>query len=231
MRAGSRVRALLLGGLLAVACAPATTEDPAPDPAREGSGGRSGTGGRPGGGSGGPSPAPGGNGGSNAPGSGGAGGGSDGTGGAQAGSGGVPAANGGGSGGAPAANGGAGGSFPPGGKDGSAGDVSPSPGGDASGEGPSAPTFTTIWTELLMPTCGTGACHARKAPPQGIDMHTAMLAYKSLLAKVVVKNEPGKSKLVALIEAKKMPPGGKPAVSVAQLADLKAWISAGALEN
>jgi hypothetical protein len=223
MRAASRVPALFLSGLLFSACVPAPSDNSAPDPVRVGSGGSAGraangSGGQSASGSTGGSPAPGGSGGV------GAGGSPAGSGGAAGGSGGASAGSGGSS-----SSGGSNGSIDanPGPKEAGGGDTT-APDNDASVAGV---TFTKVWTGLLMPTCATAACHAKKSPPDGIDMNTQMAAYRTLLAKAVVKNDPGKSKMVALIEAKKMPPGGKPAVTEAQIADLKAWITAGALDN
>jgi hypothetical protein len=223
--------------LMAASCTPAM-DGGAPDPDRSerGSGGKSQAQGGSGGGSGGEA-----SGGSRGEGSGGdRAGGSGNTGGAGAGSGGAGAgqpdagsggrgASGGSGGSAVAGSGGAGGGTTTGRPDGAVADATAMTGDDAAAAGP---TFTKLWTELLLPTCGTAACHGRKGPPDGIDMHTQMTAYATLLAKAaIVKGNPVRSKIVTLIETKKMPPGGKPTVSAQQIADLKAWITAGALDD
>jgi hypothetical protein len=222
--------------LMAASCTPAAM-DGAPDPDRSerGSGGKSQARGGSGGEASGSEASGGsrgdGSGGDRAGGSGdtgGAGSGGAGAGQPDAGSGGR-GASGGAGGSAAAGSGGAGGGTTNGRPDGAAADATAVTGDDAAVAGP---TFTKLWTELLLPTCGTAACHGRKGPPDGIDMHTQMTAYATLLAKAaIVKGNPARSKIVTLIETKKMPPGGKPTVSAQQIADLKAWITAGAVDD
>jgi hypothetical protein len=231
MRATSPGLVLSFNLLLMVSCMPAAMDGEGPDPARpdRGSGGKTGAAA----GSGGTRGSSGGASGEASGGSSGAGsggdraGGSGNTGGTGVSSGGRSGqSSGGGAGGsAPAGSGGGGGTNPNGRPDGAPGDVGTTMSPDAASAGP---TFAKVWTDLLMPTCGTPACHGRKGPPDGIDMQTQMAAYTTLMAKAITKGDPVKSKIVMLIEAKKMPPGGKPTVSAPQISDLKAWITAGA---
>jgi hypothetical protein len=226
MRATSPGLVLSFNLLLMVSCMPAAVDGEGPDPARpdRGSGGKTsapaGSGGTRGG-----------SGGASGESSGGASGaGSGGSGNTGVSSGGRPgqSSSGGAGGSAPAGSGGGGGTNPNGRPDGAPGDVAD--GGTMMGPdaAPAGPTFAKVWTDLLMPTCGTPACHGRKGPPDGIDMQTQMAAYTTLMAKAITKGDPVKSKIVMLIESRKMPPGGKPMVSAPQISDLKAWITAGA---
>ena len=224
MRAGLAVQGIVFGGVLAAACVPPAIDGgatPATERSGSGSGGGAGRNTRDGSGGGGGASTGGAAGAAGTTPLGGSGGGA---GNSSTGSGGN------GSGGSSTDNGGGGAmgqadalTMTPPSQDAAPRDLA----GEAAPDAVSVPTFTKIWTSLLMPSCATAACHARKDPPDGIDMHTPATAYATLLAKAINKTDPAKSKVVTLIETKKMPPGGKPTVPPADLADLKAWIAAG----
>jgi hypothetical protein len=92
---------------------------------------------------------------------------------------------------------------------------------------PAGPTFSKIFAEVLQPSCALAACHARANPPDGIDMKSKMAAYASLTGKAITKGNP-RSKLVTLLESRRMPPPPRAAVPAAKIAEIKAWIVAGA---
>lgn len=222
---------MLLSGLLSLgACTPAPTDSPAPASERNqgGSGGRasskggaSGSGGVSG--SGGSSATSGGSTG-NGQGTGGAGGSN--AGGSSAGGNNAGGSNAAGTGGASSGTGGASNSAPDARAD-SAPDVTP-PQQDTA---PAAPTFTQLYTEVFMPTCALTACHGKANPPDGVDMRSKMAAFATLTAKAINQADPAKSKLVTLLEGKRMPPPPRTPVPVPRIADLKAWLTAGALDN
>jgi len=133
--------------------------------------------------------------------------GSGGSGGAKSGSGGSS-----GSGGAKSGSGGSGG-----GKSGSAG---------SGGSGGSAPTWTEIYTKYLSnaqysSNCNGANCH-NPGKAKGYDFSTQANGYASVKSKT--------SQFVSVLSSGSMPQG-KPKMPAADLAVIKAWVAAGAMNN
>lgn len=111
-----------------------------------------------------------------------------------------------------------------------------------------APTWTSIYSSIVRPTCAIEACHgASGAELSGqLDLSTPSIAYAALVdvgatssscGTRIVPGDPGSSFFVAKIEATQdptscgteMPPGTS--LPADQLAAIRAWISAGAMQD
>ncbi|HVZ88243.1 MAG TPA: cytochrome c [Polyangia bacterium] len=117
---------------------------------------------------------------------------------------------------------GSGGSIGSGGAVGSGGATS------TGGAGGTAPTFTEIYTQILTVHCAGTSCHD-PGSQKGVGFSTQSAAYSSVQKLVTPGNGAGSS-FYKTVNGGSMPPGG-PKLSVADLALIKAWIDAGALNN
>ena len=95
-------------------------------------------------------------------------------------------------------------------------------------DGGAAPTFTQVYTTILSVSCGGSSCHA-PGTKGGVNFASQSTAYSTLKSKVTPGNGAG-SNLYMLVNTGKMPEG-KPKLSAANIALIKAWIDAGALNN
>jgi hypothetical protein len=103
---------------------------------------------------------------------------------------------------------------------------------------PAAPTFTQLYATVFgvgpisKQSCWGAKCH-NPGTEDKVDVSTAALAYKTLLAKVKPGN-PAASALITRLEntdVKKRMPLNKPPLDPAVIESIKAWIKAGALNN
>jgi hypothetical protein len=115
-----------------------------------------------------------------------------------------------------------------GGSTGRGGTGGTSPDGGTGTDGGSTETFTDVYTNILVPHCGGSRCH-NPGSQQGIAFSSQTNAYNSLKSRVVAGNGAGSS-FYQVVNGGSMPPGG-PKLSATDLAKIKAWIDAGALNN
>jgi hypothetical protein len=117
--------------------------------------------------------------------------------------------------------------------------------GDDTGDtGPGAATFSRVRDEVLVPTCAISACHAVGTQGSGFvlpegEEHAAIVGVESQFAPgevLVVPGDPDASYLVLKLEdavgiagSPMPPPFGN--LDPDQIALVRAWIDAGALEN
>jgi hypothetical protein len=99
--------------------------------------------------------------------------------------------------------------------------------GGAQGDAGAAPTFTTIYKTILLTSCGGSNCH-NPGSQFGIAFATQSGAYNSIKGLVTPGNGAGSS-FYNVVNSGVMPPGGH--LSAANIAAIKAWIDAGALNN
>ncbi len=100
--------------------------------------------------------------------------------------------------------------------------------GGAGGMAGTAPTFTQIYTQILTVYCAGTKCHD-PGTQHGVSFSTQAGAYTSV-AKLVTPGNGANSSFYKTVNGGSMPPGG-PKLSAANLALIKAWIDAGALNN
>jgi hypothetical protein len=111
------------------------------------------------------------------------------------------------------------------------GGTSGAPDGGAPGsatDAGAAPTFTQVYTTILSVYCAGSSCHA-PGTKAGVNFASQSTAYSTLKSKVVPGNGAGSS-LYTVVNTGKMPEG-KPKLSAANIALIKAWIDTGALNN
>jgi hypothetical protein len=96
------------------------------------------------------------------------------------------------------------------------------------GTGGAAPTFTQIYTQILVVYCAGSQCHD-PGSASGVAFSTQSSAYTSVSKYVTAGNGTGSS-LYKTLSSGAMPQG-KPKLSAANLALVQAWIDAGALNN
>jgi hypothetical protein len=103
-------------------------------------------------------------------------------------------------------------------------------GGSGSGGagGSAAPTFTQIYTSILVVYCSGSNCH-NPGNQKNVSFASQSSAYSAVKSRVTAGNGAGSS-FYTTVNSGSMPPGG-PKLSAANLALLKAWIDAGALNN
>ena len=103
-------------------------------------------------------------------------------------------------------------------------------GGSGSGGagGSPAPTFTQIYSSILVVYCSGSNCH-NPGNQRNVSFASQSSAYSSVKNLVTAGNGAGSSFYVT-VNSGSMPPGG-PKLSAANLALIKAWIDAGALNN
>jgi hypothetical protein len=96
------------------------------------------------------------------------------------------------------------------------------------GNGATAPTFTTIYSEILVVHCAGSNCH-KPGTQGGISFATQASAY-SAISHQVIPGDGADSDFYVTVDTGVMPKGG-PKLSAANLASIKAWIDGGALNN
>jgi hypothetical protein len=111
-----------------------------------------------------------------------------------------------------------------------------------------APTFTQLRSDVFTPRCGNATgCHTADNPPHGLDLltdpHAALVGQDSFVdpsKKLVVAGDPANSLLLTVLKqgvdsddpalaVRQMPPGVVLPPEI--LADIEAWIAAGAEDN
>jgi hypothetical protein len=98
---------------------------------------------------------------------------------------------------------------------------------DAGADAASAPTFTQVYTTVLTASCAGSQCH-NPGSQKNISFSSQANAYSSIKSRVTPGNGAGSS-FYNTVSSGSMPPGQK--LSAANLAMIKAWIDAGALNN
>jgi hypothetical protein len=96
------------------------------------------------------------------------------------------------------------------------------------GAGGAAPTFTQIYTQILVVYCAGTQCHD-PGSQHNVAFSTQSGAYSSVKSLVTPGNATNSS-FYKTVNGGSMPPGG-PKLSAANLALIAAWINAGALNN
>lgn len=123
---------------------------------------------------------------------------------------------------------GTGGSTGTGGVKGTGGSTGTGGSGTGGAGGSPAPTFTQVYTTVLVVYCSGSSCHD-PGSQRGVSFSSQSNAYSAVRNLVTPGNGAGSS-FYMTVNNGSMPPGG-PKLSAANLALLKAWIDAGALNN
>jgi hypothetical protein len=84
-----------------------------------------------------------------------------------------------------------------------------------------------VYTTILVTYCSGSSCH-NPGSQKGISFASQSTAYSAVKSRVTPGNGAGSS-FYNTVNSGSMPPGGK--LSAANLAKIKAWIDAGALNN
>jgi hypothetical protein len=100
--------------------------------------------------------------------------------------------------------------------------------GGNSGDGGSAPTFTQLYSTVLTSYCAGSACH-NPGSQKGISFASQSSAYSAISNRVIPGDGEGSS-FFYTVNSGTMPPGG-PKLSATNLAMIRAWIDAGALDD
>jgi hypothetical protein len=118
----------------------------------------------------------------------------------------------------------------PGGRGGAVGTTSGGGAVDAGSksDAASAPTFTEIYTNILLPYCSGSSCHD-PGTAKNIGFASRSSAYIAVRARVKPGNGAGSS-FFRTVNSGSMPRGA-PKLSPENLAKIQAWIDAGALDN
>ena len=90
-----------------------------------------------------------------------------------------------------------------------------------------APTFAQVYNNILVVYCSGSSCH-NPGSQSGVSFSSQSNAYSAVKNRVTPGNGAGSS-FYTTVNNGVMPPGGK--LSAANLALIKAWIDAGALNN
>jgi hypothetical protein len=98
----------------------------------------------------------------------------------------------------------------------------------AVGDGGPTLGFSDLFATIFLPSCAGGDCHAPGARGD-VSVLTELNAFNSLVRFVVPRNSAG-SQLFTVLASGRMPPNG-PRLSSSELADIAAWIDAGALND
>jgi hypothetical protein len=98
----------------------------------------------------------------------------------------------------------------------------------ARADGGSPPTFTQLYNHILIVSCAGGACHD-PGIQKGISFASQASAYSAVRNRVTPGNGEGSS-FFYTVNSGKMPPGG-PTLSATNLAMIRAWIDASALDD
>ena len=94
--------------------------------------------------------------------------------------------------------------------------------------GAAAPTFTQIYTTILVPFCGGSSCH-NPGSQGGVSFSSQPNAYSAVKSRVTPGNGAGSS-FYNTVNSGSMPRGAAK-LSAANLALIKAWIDGGAMNN
>ncbi len=94
--------------------------------------------------------------------------------------------------------------------------------------GSAAPTFTQVYTTILVVYCSGNSCH-NPGNQKNVSFASQASAYTAVKSRVTAGNGAGSS-FYMTVNSGSMPPGGAK-LSAANLALIKAWIDAGALNN
>jgi hypothetical protein len=100
--------------------------------------------------------------------------------------------------------------------------------GGTGSDGGTAATFTDIYTNILVPHCSGSSCH-NPGSQKGVSFSSQSNAYSAVKSRVTAGNG-ANSSFYRTVNSGSMPPGG-PKLSATDLAKIKAWIDAGALNN
>ena len=100
--------------------------------------------------------------------------------------------------------------------------------GGKGGNGATAPSFTTIYSTILVVHCAGSNCH-KPGTQGGINFATQASAY-AVISNEVRPGDGADSDFYVTVNTGVMPKGG-PKLSAANLASIKAWIDAGALND
>ena len=122
---------------------------------------------------------------------------------------------------------GTGGSTGTGGVKGTGGRSGPAGAGSGGAGGSAAPTFTQVYTTILVIYCSGSSCH-NPGSQKDVSFASQSSAYSAVKSRVTAGNGAGSS-FYMTVNSGSMPPG--PKLSAANLALIKAWIDAGALNN
>ena len=120
-----------------------------------------------------------------------------------------------------------GGSTGTGGVKGTGGSIGTGGAGSGGAGGSAAPTFTQVYTTILVTYCSGSSCH-NPGSQKGVSFASQSTAYSAVKSRVTAGNGAGSS-FYMTVNSGSMPPGQK--LSAANLALIKAWIDAGALNN
>ena len=126
------------------------------------------------------------------------------------------------------AAGGRGGTGAAGGRGGATGTAGGGGTPDAGTDAAPTVTFTDVYTNILVVSCSGSSCH-NPGSAKGISFSSQSTAYTAVRNRVTPGNGSGSS-FYSTVNSGSMPPGG-PKLSAANLAKIKAWIDAGALNN
>ena len=122
---------------------------------------------------------------------------------------------------------GTGGAIGTGGVKGTGGAIGTGGAGSGGAGGSAAPTFTQVYTTVLVTYCSGSSCH-NPGSQKGVSFASQSTAYSAVKSRVTAGNGAGSS-FYMTVNSGSMPPGQK--LSAANLALIKAWIDAGALNN
>jgi hypothetical protein len=100
-------------------------------------------------------------------------------------------------------------------------------GGSTGAGGAAAATFTQIYQTILTVSCAGGSCH-NPGTQGGVSFASQSSAYSAVKSRVVAGNATGSS-FYTTVNGGRMPPGNK--LSATLIAEIAAWINAGALNN
>lgn len=103
-----------------------------------------------------------------------------------------------------------------------------SPDAGTGADAASTVTFTDVYTNILVVSCSGSSCH-NPGSAKGLSFSSQSTAYTAVRNRVTPGNGAGSS-FYSTVNSGSMPPGG-PKLSAANLAKIKAWIDAGALNN
>jgi len=99
--------------------------------------------------------------------------------------------------------------------------------GPAPGDAGSAPTFTALYADLFVAYCSGSQCH-NPGTQHGVSFSSKSNAYSAVSSETVA-GKAASSPIYTIISQRRMPPGGS--VPADKLAELAAWINAGAANN
>jgi len=102
-------------------------------------------------------------------------------------------------------------------------------GSSGAGGAGAAPTFTTIYKQVITPFCGGSKCHFSAPYPQGLNFSTQASAYKGWVD-FSTPGDGADSPIFQILYFGEMPPA-PPSLSDDNLILVRDWIDAGALND